>query len=51
VKTHPFLVEAADTDFELSREHVDHRWIEAKELSELETFPGNRKALEILGVK
>ncbi len=51
VRTHPFLVKVDSSEVEMSREHSKYRWVEREELSELEMYPGNRKALEVLGLK
>lgn len=50
-RTSPFLIEVDEADVELSREHVDYRWVTREELFKLDTYTGSRKALEALGIK
>ncbi|MFB6204194.1 MAG: NUDIX domain-containing protein [Candidatus Nanohaloarchaea archaeon] len=49
-RVHPVLVAVNSEEVELSREHVDYRWVSRDEALEMDTVKGFRKDLENVGV-
>lgn len=50
MKSHVFLVEVEEKEVQLSREHVEHQWVELSELEDFETFEFIHKDLEAVDV-
>jgi mutator protein MutT len=50
MKTHAFLFKTESEEVDLSREHVEYRWVELGELEELESFKVNKLDIEALGL-
>lgn len=49
-RLHPFLVRVDSVDIDLSEEHVDHRWVNAGELEDMETVKAMERDFEAVGV-
>ena len=50
-KTYVFLAETSETEFDLSKEHKDYRWIKLSQLDRFEGHPGNRAYVEALDLE
>lgn len=50
-RLHPFLVKVDEEEIELSDEHVDSRWVEPREVQEMETVKELEKDFELVGVE
>jgi 8-oxo-dGTP diphosphatase len=50
-RLHPFLVKVEDDEVELSGEHTDFRWVEPREVQEMETVKELEKDFELVGVE
>lgn len=50
-RLHPFLVKVDSGEVELNREHTEHRWVEPREVREMETVKELEKDFQLVGVE